>query len=92
MQVVISFDNIFYLKSFRHQNMQTHMKIRFLVVYQIPLTNGGVHYFGRKLFRRLILVAEKDFFVAPFGDNILRRKVCPKSDFWAFFGKLFDTF
>ena len=26
---------------------------------------------------------KKIFFVAPFGDNILPRKVCPKSDFWA---------
>ena len=38
-------------------------------------------------FMHIKFVSEKKNFVAPFGDNILPRKVCPKSDFLALFEK-----
>ena len=34
------------------------MKILFLLVHQIPYSNGAAHYFGRKVFRRVTVVAE----------------------------------
>ena len=35
-----------------------YMKNSFLLVHQIPYSNVVIHYIGRKLFRRVTLVAE----------------------------------